>query len=42
MKKQLKFIIFTVLMIGPIGFSYADFGFIQDKDGTLMCEEIQV
>lgn len=33
MKKQLKFIIFTVLMTGPIGSSYADFGFIQDKDG---------
>lgn len=33
MKKQLKFIVFTVLMIGPIGISYADFGFIQDKDG---------
>lgn len=33
MKKQLKFIIFTFLMIGPIVSSYADFGFIQDKDG---------
>ncbi|MDQ2592906.1 SH3 domain-containing protein, partial [Acinetobacter baumannii] len=28
MKKQLKFIIFTFLMIGPIVSSYADFGFI--------------
>ncbi|HAV5428203.1 TPA: SH3 domain-containing protein [Acinetobacter baumannii] len=33
MKKQPKFIIFTFLMIGPIVSSYADFGFIQDKDG---------
>jgi Bacterial SH3 domain. len=33
MKKQLKFIIFTFLMTGPIVSSYADFGFIQDKDG---------
>ncbi|EME9734774.1 SH3 domain-containing protein [Acinetobacter baumannii] len=33
MKKQLKFIFFTFLMIGPIVSSYADFGFIQDKDG---------
>lgn len=34
MKKQLKFIIFTFLMIGPAA-SYADFGFIQDKDGCV-------
>ncbi|HCV3156118.1 TPA: SH3 domain-containing protein, partial [Acinetobacter baumannii] len=33
MKKYFKFIISTVLMIGPIVSSYADFGFIQDKDG---------
>ncbi|WP_151748362.1 SH3 domain-containing protein [Acinetobacter lactucae] len=33
MKKQLNFIVFTFLMIGPIVSSYADFGFIQDKDG---------
>ncbi|HCA5259135.1 SH3 domain-containing protein [Acinetobacter baumannii] len=32
MKKYFKFIISTVLMIGPVGSSYADFGFIQDKD----------
>lgn len=39
MKKELKFIIFTVLMIGPIGASYADFGFIQDKDGYVNVRE---
>lgn len=33
MKEKLKFIIFTVFIIGPVGASYADFGFIQDKDG---------
>ena len=33
MKKQLKFIIFIFLMIRSIEVSYADFGFIQDKDG---------
>ncbi|MDV7637131.1 SH3 domain-containing protein [Acinetobacter baumannii] len=32
MKKYFKFIIFTVFMMGPVGSSYADFGFIQDKD----------
>ncbi|WP_368574848.1 SH3 domain-containing protein [Acinetobacter baumannii] len=32
MKKYFKFIIFTVFMMGPLGSSYADFGFIQDKD----------
>jgi len=33
MKKQFKFIVFIILMIEPIETSYADFGFIQDKDG---------
>ncbi|MNS65925.1 SH3 domain-containing protein [Acinetobacter calcoaceticus] len=33
MEKHLKFVIFTYLMIGSMGISYADFGFIQDKDG---------
>ncbi|AQZ83517.1 hypothetical protein BUM88_18990 [Acinetobacter calcoaceticus] len=33
MKKQLKFIVFIFLMIESIEVSYADFGFIQDKDG---------
>lgn len=33
MEKHFKFIISTVLMMGPVGSSYADFGFIQDKDG---------
>ncbi|XZW35867.1 SH3 domain-containing protein [Acinetobacter baumannii] len=32
MKKYFKFIISTVFMMGPVGSSYADFGFIQDKD----------
>ncbi|MFW6558266.1 SH3 domain-containing protein [Acinetobacter baumannii] len=32
MKKYFKFIISTVFMMGPLGSSYADFGFIQDKD----------
>ncbi|ENV94930.1 hypothetical protein F937_01037 [Acinetobacter calcoaceticus ANC 3680] len=32
MKKQFKFIVFIIFMIGPIETSYADFGFIQDKD----------
>ncbi|MDR6796744.1 SH3 domain-containing protein [Acinetobacter calcoaceticus] len=39
MKKQLKFIIFIVLMIGSIEVSYADFGFIQDKDGYVNVRE---
>lgn len=39
MKKHFKFIIFTVLMIGPVGSSYADFGFIQDKDGYVNVRE---
>jgi len=33
MSKYLKFIVFTAFMIGSIESSYADFGFIQDKDG---------
>ncbi|WP_336166731.1 SH3 domain-containing protein [Acinetobacter sp. 161(2023)] len=33
MKQYLKFIVFTSFMIGSIEASYADFGFIQDKDG---------
>jgi len=33
MKQYLKFIVFTSFMIGSIETSYADFGFIQDKDG---------
>ncbi|EPD4369040.1 SH3 domain-containing protein [Acinetobacter baumannii] len=33
MEKHFKFIISTVLMMGPVGSSYADFGSIQDKDG---------
>ncbi|MEX5739028.1 SH3 domain-containing protein [Acinetobacter baumannii] len=32
MKKYFKFIISTVFMMGPVGSSYANFGFIQDKD----------
>ncbi len=39
MKKHFKFIIYTVLMIGPVGSSYADFGFIQDKDGYVNVRE---
>lgn len=33
MTKYLKFVIFTSSMIGSTEASYADFGFIQDKDG---------
>ena len=33
MTKYLKFIVFTTFMIGSTEASYADFGFIQDKDG---------
>jgi len=33
MNEKLKFIILTIFMIGPVGASYANFGFIQDKDG---------
>ncbi|MEO4182209.1 SH3 domain-containing protein [Acinetobacter pittii] len=39
MKKYFKFIISTVLMMGPVGSSYADFGFIQDKDGYVNVRE---
>lgn len=38
MEKHFKFIISTVLMMGPVGSSYADFGFIQDKDGVCECK----
>ncbi|EPR1029613.1 SH3 domain-containing protein, partial [Acinetobacter baumannii] len=33
MNKYFKSTVFTILMIGSIESSYADFGFIQDKDG---------
>ncbi|MFX5826438.1 SH3 domain-containing protein [Acinetobacter baumannii] len=33
MNKYFKFIVFTSFMIGSTEASYADFGFIQDKDG---------
>lgn len=36
---KLKFVIFTVFMIGPVGASYTDFGFIQDKDGYVNVRE---
>ncbi|MBR7735875.1 SH3 domain-containing protein [Acinetobacter nosocomialis] len=39
MKKYLKFIVFTSFMIGFIEISYADFGFIQDKDGYVNVRE---
>lgn len=39
MKKYLKFIVFTAFMIGSIKASYADFGFIQDKDGYVNVRE---
>ncbi|MDA3559069.1 SH3 domain-containing protein [Acinetobacter sp. AOR15_HL] len=39
MMKQFKFIIFTILMNGPIETSWADFGFIQDKDGYVNVRE---
>lgn len=39
MKKYLKFIVFTAFMIGSIETSYADFGFIQDKDGYVNVRE---
>ena len=39
MKKYLKFIVFTSFMIGSIETSYADFGFIQDKDGYVNVRE---
>lgn len=39
MKQYLKFIVFTSFMIGYIETSYADFGFIQDKDGYVNVRE---
>ncbi|WP_445406949.1 SH3 domain-containing protein [Acinetobacter seifertii] len=39
MKQYLKFIVFTSFMIGFIESSYADFGFIQDKDGYVNVRE---
>ncbi|MDV7619964.1 SH3 domain-containing protein [Acinetobacter baumannii] len=39
MKKHFKFIVFTAFMIGSIESSYADFGFIQDKDGYVNVRE---
>lgn len=39
MTKYLKFIVFTAFMIGSIKASYADFGFIQDKDGYVNVRE---
>ena len=39
MKQYLKFIVFTSFMIGSIETSYADFGFIQDKDGYVNVRE---
>ncbi|MGK8802743.1 SH3 domain-containing protein [Acinetobacter seifertii] len=39
MTKYLKFIVFTSFMIGFIENSYADFGFIQDKDGYVNVRE---
>ncbi|MDQ8906030.1 SH3 domain-containing protein [Acinetobacter nosocomialis] len=39
MKKYLKLIVFTAFIIGSIKASYADFGFIQDKDGYVNVRE---
>ncbi|PTV57117.1 SH3 domain-containing protein [Acinetobacter seifertii] len=39
MTKYLKFIVFTSFIIGFIETSYADFGFIQDKDGYVNVRE---
>ncbi|MBR7688975.1 SH3 domain-containing protein [Acinetobacter nosocomialis] len=39
MKKYFEFIVFTAFMIGSIKASYADFGFIQDKDGYVNVRE---
>jgi len=39
MKEKLKLVIFTVFINGPVGASYADFGFIQDKDGYVNVRE---
>ena len=39
MTKYLKFIVFNTFMIGSTEASYADFGFIQDKDGYVNVRE---
>ncbi|MGV2454173.1 SH3 domain-containing protein [Acinetobacter seifertii] len=39
MNKCLKFIVFTAFMIGSTEASYADFGYIQDKDGYVNVRE---
>ncbi|XZW50013.1 SH3 domain-containing protein [Acinetobacter baumannii] len=39
MNKYFKSTVFTILMIGSIESSYADFGFIQDKDGYVNVRE---
>ncbi len=39
MNKYFKSTVFTILMIGSIEGSYADFGFIQDKDGYVNVRE---
>lgn len=39
MKKYFQFIVFTTFMIGSVEVSYADFGFIQDKDGYVNVRE---
>lgn len=39
MNKYLKFIVFTAFIIEPIKASYANFGFIQDKDGYVNVRE---
>ena len=39
MNKYLKFVVFTSFMIGSTEASYADFGFIQDKDGYVNVRE---
>ncbi len=39
MNKYLKFIFFTAFMIGSTEASYADFGYIQDKDGYVKVRE---
>ncbi|MEQ1188245.1 SH3 domain-containing protein [Acinetobacter seifertii] len=39
MNKYLKFVVFTSFMIGSTEASYADFGYIQDKDGYVNVRE---
>ena len=39
MTKYLKFIVFNTFMLGSTAASYADFGFIQDKDGYVNVRE---